>query len=82
MGDLYDALRKNEKFDSIFWNAPFGLILDKNVTNLEKSIYDPEYKSTEKFIKKAKNHLKTNGKLYIGFSSTLGRLDLLEKLAV
>lgn len=48
---------------------------------MEKSIYDPEYKSTEKFIKGAKKYLKEKGRLLIGFSSTLGKLDLLKKFS-
>lgn len=78
-GNLYDALKKNEKFDVIFWNTPFGLVKEKNITNLEKSIYDSGYKSTERFIKESKYHLKKNGRLLIGFSSTLGKLDLIKK---
>jgi release factor glutamine methyltransferase len=80
-GNLYASLKKNEKFDTIFWNTPFGLIDKKIISNLEKSVYDPWYKSTEKFIKQASKYLKNNGRLFIGFSSTLGKLDLIKKFA-
>ena len=80
-GDVYDALRPNEKFDTIFWNTPFGLIEENHISDLEKSVYDPGYKSTEKFIKGAKDHLKENGRLLIGFSSTLGKLDLIKRFS-
>ena len=79
-GNLYDSLKEDEKFDVIFWNTPFGLV-DYDVSDLEKAVYDPGYKSTERFIKEAPLHLKTGGKLLIGFSSTLGKLDLLEQYA-
>lgn len=78
-GNVYSALTPEEKFDTIFWNTPFGLVADEEIPDLEKSVYDPGYKSTEKFIKEAKVHLKQNGRLLIGFSSTLGRLDLIKK---
>jgi len=78
-GDLYVPLRPDEKFDTIFWNTPFGFVEDKEIPDLEKAVYDPQYKSTEKFIKEAKLHLKENGRILIGFSTTLGRLDLLQK---
>jgi release factor glutamine methyltransferase len=78
LGNLYDPLKDDEKFDVIFWNTPFGLV-DEDVPDLEKAVYDPGYKSTERFIKEAKLHLKPGGKLLIGFSSTLGRLDLVQK---
>lgn len=80
-GDLYDALKNGEKFDTIFWNTPFGLVEDKGISNLEKSVYDPGYKATERFIKEGRQHLKNDGRLLIGFSSTLGRLDLLKQFA-
>lgn len=78
-GNLYESLKAGEKFDTIFWNTPFGFVEDENVPDLEKAVYDPAYKSTEKFIKEAKQHLKKGGRVLVGFSTTLGRLDLLQK---
>jgi release factor glutamine methyltransferase len=80
-GNLYEPLRPEEKFDTIFWNTPFGLVQQEDIPDLEKSVYDPNYKSTEQFIKQAKQHLKQDGRLLIGFSTTLGKFDLLEKFA-
>src|SRR3989344_6029451 len=77
-GNLYEPLKPNEEFDTIFWNTPFGFVEDENVPDLEKAVYDPAYKSTEKFIEEAKQHLKKGGRVLIGFSTTLGRLDLLQ----
>jgi len=80
-GNLYEPLGKDSKFDTIYWNTPFGYVnKDKNLTVLEKAVFDPEYQATEQFIKQAKNHLKENGRLLIGFSTTLGKFDLLQKL--
>ncbi|EKE25356.1 MAG: N-methyl-transferase [uncultured bacterium] len=78
-GDLYDALKEGEKFDTIFWNTPFGLIEEGEISDLEKAVYDPDYKATERFIKEAKSHLKENGRVLIGFSTTLGKLELIHK---
>lgn len=78
-GSLYKPMKKREKFDVIFWNTPFGFIQKNKISNLEKSVYDPKYKSTQKFMKQTHRYLKKDGKLFIGFSSTLGRLDLLKK---
>ncbi len=79
LGDIYEALKAGEKFDSIFWNVPFGFVEEKELPDLEKAVYDPGYKSTERFIKEAEKHLKENGRILIGFSTTLGRPDLLQK---
>lgn len=79
LGNVYDTLKPNEKFDAIFWNTPFGYIENENITDLEKAVYDPKYKSTKKFILHAKKYLKKDGKVYLGFSSTLGRLDFIKQ---
>jgi len=77
-GDVYDPLQEDKKFDTIFWNTPFGFV-EGELDNLEKAVFDKEYKATERFIKESKKYLKPNGRLLIGFSSTLGRLDLLQE---
>jgi len=78
-GNLYEPLKDDETFDTIFWNTPFGFVEDTEVSDLEKAVYDPSYRSTEVFIKEAGQHLKNGGRILIGFSTTLGRLDLLQK---
>ena len=80
-GDVYSALQPGEKFDVIFWNVPFELSERKDISNLEKAVIDPGYVSITKFINGAAEHLTEKGRLYIGFSSTLGDYKLLEKIA-
>lgn len=81
-GDVYDALNAGERFDVIFWNTPFGLIPeDAEITDLQKAVYDPGYKATERFMLEAKQHLNPGGVVYVGFSSTLGKLELVEAFA-
>ena len=79
-GDLYSPLNKADKFDFIFLNTPFGYTKTKEISTLEKAVFDPLYKSTKKFIAEAKNHLKKDGKLLIGFSSTLGHMGKLKEI--
>ena len=78
-GNVYDALKQGETFDTIFWNMPFGFVETNNASDLDRAVFDSQYRSTERFIKESKRHLKHNGRVLIGFSSTLGRLDLLEQ---
>jgi len=78
-GDLYDPLSADEKFDVIFWNTPFGFVDRYNLTVFEKAVFDPGYQATERYIIQGRNHLKPYGRLLIGFSTTLGRFDLLQK---
>ncbi|MBR9700448.1 methyltransferase [Candidatus Woesearchaeota archaeon] len=78
-GDVYNPLPKTAKFDKIFWNAPFGFVERTGLARLKKSLLDPNYKSTCRFIKGAYKHLHPTGKLYLGFSSTLGKMRKIRK---
>lgn len=80
-GDVYDSLKPGEKFDVIFWNVPFELIENADITPLEKAVFDPGYRSIARFISEAAQHLNPNGRLYVGFSSTLGDYPLLRQIA-
>ena len=80
-GDVYSALEdRDDKFDTIFWNVPFGMVKERNLTMIEKSLWDTEYEATEKFIKEGNKYLKEGGRLLIGFSSNIGDLDYLFEL--
>ena len=70
---IYDEGEITEKFDSIFWNVPFGFIREsKQLTPLEEAVIDPFYGKITKFVETAPDHLNPEGHLYIGFSNTLG----------
>jgi methylase of polypeptide subunit release factors len=76
---LYGEIEIEEQFDSIFWNVPFGYLpKGYKVSRLQKAVFDPGYKHIREFIEGAPDHLKAEGKLHIGFSSTLGIPELLE----
>lgn len=79
-GDVFSSIREDEQFDVIFWNTPFELV-EEEVSDIEKSVGDYEYRATERFMSGARKHLADRGRLYIGFSSTLGRIDLLQQFA-
>ncbi len=78
-GDLYLPIGQ-QKFDIIFWNTPFGYTDRTDISILEKAVFDPGYKSTQAFVRQAKKHLRPDGRLLIGFSSTLGHLSRLKEI--
>lgn len=81
-GDVYGPIREDEKFDIIFWNLPFGLLPeDAQINVLEKAAFDPGYKVTSRYVLEAKEHLKPGGRLLAGFSTTLGKMDILKEIA-
>lgn len=80
-GDVFSPVKEEEKFDVIFWNVPFIYTEDtEEIPDLEKALFDPGYKSYERYIKDAVKHLKNNGNIYIAFSSTIGRMDIIEEI--
>ncbi len=79
-GDLYEPLPADSQFNTIYWNTPFGFV-DKNkpLCMLERAVFDPGYETTRRFVQESKKYLKNNGRLLIGFSTTLGRFELLQE---
>lgn len=80
-GDIFSPLSPDERFDTIFWNVPFGYTDKKDLTMLERAIFDPEYATLRRFLTTARDHLTPDGRVLIGFSSTLGHLSALEQFA-
>ena len=78
-GDVYEPLSPTDQFDTIFWNTPFAYLESAELSHLEKSVLDPDYQATKRFVVESKDHLKPNGRLLIGFSKTLGEYDLLQE---
>lgn len=81
-GDVLDGVALGKKFDSIFWALPFGFLdPGANVTLEDMQVFDPGYRAIRKFLNTAKNFLKPDGQLLIGFSSDLANQDLFDELA-
>lgn len=73
-GDVFSGIEDGESFDKIFWNIPFGYVT-QNLTLLEKSVFDTEYKAVERFIRESKKYLKSDGKVLMGTSTIMGDFD-------
>jgi release factor glutamine methyltransferase len=81
-GDVFDPIRPGERFDLVFWNIPFAFVEPGTaVTPLQRSTLDPGYASMRRYITEGPRHLKPGGLLTLGFSTTLGRMDLVEEIA-
>ncbi len=79
-GNLFDAIKKYEKFEIILFNPPF--LNGVPNSNLEHSYYDQDYKTLERFFFEASNYLKPNGVIYLCFGSVgdVGYLNYLIKV--
>jgi release factor glutamine methyltransferase len=82
-GDIFEPLRPGEAFDLIFWNVPFGYVEPDSyeITPLRRSTLDPGYEATRRYIHQGGRHLKPGGRLVLGFSSVIGRYQLVERIA-
>jgi methylase of polypeptide subunit release factors len=81
-GDVFGPIGPEERFDLIFWNVPFAFVEpERQLTPLQRSTLDPGYGSLRRYVVEGPRHLAPGGLLTLGFSSTLGRLDLLEEIA-
>jgi methylase of polypeptide subunit release factors len=81
-GDVFDPIRPDERFDLVFWNMPFGFVeADRRLTPLQRSTLDPGYASARRYITEGRRYLKPEGLLALGFSSTLGRRELIAEFA-
>lgn len=78
--DVFSDIDKGEKFDLIFWNAPYfdGDFDEKNI--LYRSMYDKNYEHIKRFILEWEKHLKEWGKIMIWFSSDKFPLEYARKL--
>ncbi|WP_316182384.1 methyltransferase [Bradyrhizobium sp. SZCCHNRI1009] len=81
-GDIFEPLHDSEKFDTIFWNIPFVYIDEayEYQSLLEKAVFDPGYRLTERFIRQAADWLVPNGRLLVGFGD-FGDIERLSNYA-
>ena len=81
-GDVFGSVRESEHFDAIFWNMPF-IYVDDDYTYrsvLERALYDPGYRLTQRFLSEGKQLLRPGGRLLVGFGD-FGDVDALFALA-
>ena len=64
-----------EKFDLIIFNPPY-LPEDKNVKDIALDGGKHGYELIERFLKKSKNHLKSNGKILLLYSSLTNKEEV------
>ncbi len=85
VGDVYSSIKRGEKFDTIYWNLPWGFLPIKDKVKLKeyylaKSSFDPGYNSIKKFITQGKKYLKKDGRILAGISSHSSNIELFEDI--
>lgn len=80
--DIFSTLKSGECFDIIYWNTPF-MYQDESYqyqSVLEKGLFDPGYKLTERFLEEAPRYLKDGGYVLFG-TGNFGDVPKFKKLA-
>jgi release factor glutamine methyltransferase len=79
--DVFDSIRPDETFDTIYWNLPFICVDDsyEYQSMLERALFDPGYRHTGRFLAGAREHLSKGGRLLVGFGD-FGNRALLDDL--
>ncbi len=72
--NLFDRIKKDEKFDLIIAQLPFANASYKN--GISHLLFDKNYKLHRKFLKGAKSHLQPNGKVIIPSGSVADEKSL------
>ena len=81
LGNVFTPLAEHEKFDLIYWNAPFQFIetgIARNI--LQQATGDIAYQGLTEYLTNGPLHLTENGRLFLGFSSSMGRMDKLREI--
>lgn len=81
MGNVFElrqGSRRHAPYDIVYRNHPFNLTADTAtlLTDHERSVSDPGYEATQRFIAGAEKYLKLSGSLYLGTSLMLGQDNL------
>jgi release factor glutamine methyltransferase len=82
-GDMFSPLENDDLFDIIFFNIPFCHRNCKTdeLTILGRSLYDPEHDLLHRYFKEGKQHLRANGRMILGYSTTHGDIGLMYQWA-
>ena len=71
---------KPSLYNVIFWNAPFIHHQKEGLSLIEKSVMGNYTEGISTYISTAKSFLAPKGRVFLGFSSTCGDLDLLREI--
>jgi release factor glutamine methyltransferase len=83
VSDLFDALAATDRFDIIFWNSPFVEAPPdfRYESGIDYAGLDAGYAMHQRFFAEAGRYLTDGGRVFLGFSDTLGNSARLREVA-
>jgi methylase of polypeptide subunit release factors len=81
-GDLFESFSEGERFDVVYWNSNFSEapVPDEGASSLHRALFDPGYRTHERFCEQAPSYVAPGGRLLLGFAD-IGNSELLRELA-
>ena len=81
VSDIFNDLKTSQKYDFIFWNYPWLPETDDYTFTdvLDRTLFDPGYKTIERYISESRNYIKPDGKVLFGFGD-YGHWSLLKDI--
>lgn len=80
LSNVFESIDSNSKYDTIFWNAPFIYTERQNLDLMEQSVFDAGYDGISRFVKESHQYLTSSGRVFLGFSSSSGKYNLLQQI--
>lgn len=80
LGNVYDPIKRKEKFDYIFWNHPFNNWHKPVKDVLLQAGFDYKYRGLNEYIASARKHLLPKGRLLLG-TGNFSDLAMIKKIA-
>ncbi len=80
--DLFGAVPSASRFDTIFWNVPWGLPEPsyQYANDLERAVFDPGYSLQRRYMTEGRAFLRPGGQHLLG-TTDIGDTDLLHSIA-
>lgn len=81
ISDIFNNINPLNKYDVILWNIPWSNTTKEELSLLEQSKFDKDFKLLDRYLSEANKFLTSKGKVLLGYSSTYGNLDIFYNLA-
>jgi methylase of polypeptide subunit release factors len=78
--NVFSAIRRGERFDSIIFEAPYYHEYTP-LRPIEYAVFDPKYQALKTFFSEASSYLNPGGELIVGFSPYFGDFEVLQTQA-
>ena len=81
LGNLFEPIRKGEKFDVIYFDLPFNSTNREDLTDLERALFDTKAQVLDRFLSQGQRYLTRHGFVVFNRSEVLSDMKQFFELA-